>query len=409
MASPNARIALRNTKTFKKLPEGYHEAWLNHLEALGSHSERPRDGEVFKDQHHCLRRLNAWGMREGCAYVTSTSRAKNQTPNWDFACVFHSSQSQNNWKLKDDRVVREEIEGETQVVSDRQRDTLNRRLGCPVKYYLSFRKRENRFQGKWRVSTHLNHAVPMNPFSLAPHRQSLPVVQQLKGLAQKYRLASLTYSEAIKLLREDALGVRLKEKEYYNLARNQPLNQADPDSAVALLRALQDEGFHYRTMISEEFDEQVPSKIVSRRLVQIVFWHPEARYLARRFVADHLLIVDATFNTNNLRMPLITSLGITNEGRALPIAFSYCPGESAESYLMFLRVVREDILEDDVPPPKVTLADMSPGIISAVKNGALLSGQSLQFCNWHAVQAILTRVRKGGYTSDEMEVVRDLT
>ena len=129
----------------------------------------------------------------------------------------------------------------------------------------------------------------------------------------------------------------------------------------------------------------------------------------KRFCADHLLIADATFNTNSLRMPLITSMGITNEGHPLPIAFSYCPGETAESYAFFLKVVREDILGEGVAKPAVILTDMSSEMISAVKIlNSLSSSQKLQFCSWHAAQAIIARVRKDGYTSDEMDTVKDL-
>jgi hypothetical protein len=267
---------------------------------------------------------------------------------------------------------------------------------------------ERHFIGRWKKEDHEGHAVPLNPFSLPVHRQTVPAFQRLKGIASKYRLASLSHSEAQKLLREDSLGVRLKAKEYYNLVRLLPLDRKDPDSAIALLKALQDEGFHYRTLVREEYNDE--GKMINQQLVQIVFWHPDASYLARRFCAGHLLIVDATFNTNNLRMPLITSLGITNEGTQLPVAFSYCPGETAESYTFFIKVVQQDILGEEVAQIAVLLADMAAGMISAcTTHSALADGQSLQFCIFHAAEAIIARIRKGGYTSDEMDTVKALT
>ena len=413
MASLNACIALTATPTYQRLPEHLRRPWLDYIQSLGPECDRPEDQEVFNSPAHCLKRLNSWGMLEGCAYVTRTSRATHATPNWTYACIFHDEDSQNNRK-REDRVVREEVDGKQKVVSIRQRDTVNRRLGCAVQYTLVYRqirrgRPDRHYVGKWKEEDHTGHALPVNPFSLPPHRQSVPVIQQLKGIAQKYRFASLPYSEAMKLLKEENLGVYLNQKEYYNLKRLQPLDSSDPDSGLVLLKALQDEGFRYRTLVREEYTEQDPSKIVSQKLIQIVFWNEDASYLIKRFCAGHLLVTDATFNTNSLRMPLITSMGITNEGHPLPIAFSYCPGETAESYAFFLKVVREDILGEGVAEPAVILADMSSGMISAVKTlNSLSPGQKLQFCSWHAAQAIIARVRKGGYTSDEMDTVKDL-
>jgi hypothetical protein len=308
------------------------------------------------------------------------------------------------------------IEGKKVAVSDRERNTLNRRFGCPVRYCLSYKQvcrgdpdSKRHFVGRWKNDTHEGHALPVNCLSLPGHRQRFPAFQQARGLAMKYRFASIKYSTIQKLLNEDMVGVSLKQKEYYNLKRHQPFDARDDESAAALLQALTDEGFRWRTFVRDTVDELDSSKIVSRKLIQIVFWHPEACILARRFCAGHLLEVDATFNTNNLRMPLMTSLGITNEGKGFPVAFSYCPGETAEAYVNFLTVVKEDIISESVAEIAVILADMSSGIISAVDTYKILSPyQQLQFCSWHAVEAIKARVRKGGYTSNELSVVDDL-
>jgi hypothetical protein len=106
MASPNAGTTLLTSETYSRVPIGLRQAWIDLIESLGKEGEGPGDGEVFEDEKHCLRRLNAWGMRGGRANVTRTSRTKDLTPSWDFASVFHDSEPQNNWKLED-RVVRD--------------------------------------------------------------------------------------------------------------------------------------------------------------------------------------------------------------------------------------------------------------------------------------------------------------
>ena len=74
MASPNARIALRSSETFKKVPSIYQDSWLDHLEALGSEADRPEDNDIFEDEKHCLRRLNTWQGDSGGTHLAPQHR-----------------------------------------------------------------------------------------------------------------------------------------------------------------------------------------------------------------------------------------------------------------------------------------------------------------------------------------------
>jgi hypothetical protein len=48
-----------------------------------------------------------------------------------------------------------------------------------------------------------------------------------------------------------------------------------------------------------------------------------------------MLVIDGTFNTNSLRLPLLIAVGVTNSGKTFPVAFSYYPSESKDSYSFF--------------------------------------------------------------------------
>lgn len=54
--------------------------------------------------------------------------------------------------------------------------------------------------------------------------------------------------------------------------------------------------------------------------------------LERRFVSDFLYKIDATFNTNELRLPLSVIVGITNTRKTFPLAFCYITSELAKSF-----------------------------------------------------------------------------
>jgi hypothetical protein len=199
------RDALLASKTYRDLPPHLKSSWLNKAIALGASGDRPSDGEIFQSKDHCLKRLNDWGFIEGCAYVNTRHR-KDGTPNWTFSCFFHSSKTQNNWKL-DDCVVKEDG---GLVVSKRQRNTFNRRRGCKCEYFLSYKNvrraiQEKVYIGKWREAAHEGHEIALNPFSLLNHKSASDEFQQLQTVATKYRLCNQPFSEASKLLKQEGL------------------------------------------------------------------------------------------------------------------------------------------------------------------------------------------------------------
>jgi hypothetical protein len=55
--------------------------------------------------------------------------------------------------------------------------------------------------------------------------------------------------------------------------------------------------------------------VISQKLIQIFFIHPKQVYLAQRFVAGFVMVIDGTFNTNSLRLPLLIAIGVTNSGK----------------------------------------------------------------------------------------------
>ena len=53
------------------------------------------------------------------------------------------------------------------------------------------------------------------------------------------------------------------------------------------------------------------------------------------------MIIDGTFNTNALRLPLLAAVGISNSNSTFPLAFSYCPSESEDAFGFFFDSLRE--------------------------------------------------------------------
>lgn len=321
MAAPNAHIALRfqASLTYQQLPLNQRQEWLTKVSSFPSTwLQKPVNGERFDSPARCLERLNAFGFLEGALFVIGKSR-QSTTPTWEYWCQFHSAKTANKWHLED-RVVRDL---ENEVVTKRQRDTQNKRRDCPVAYALSFKivnwdTKERAYVGHWKEDTHQNHDLHLNPFSFHKHEQSLDTHQRLVAQARRFRINHQTYSKACRLLKDDGNGLFLSQKTYYNLVRYQKPDKNKSDTIDGLLIALKDEGFHFRLRTEDGYEGSgANERLVSRKLIQIFFYSPTAVQLAQLWTAGHAISVDATFNTNSHRLPLLVAVGITNEDKTL--------------------------------------------------------------------------------------------
>jgi len=250
-----------------------------------------------------------------------------------------------------------------------------------------------------------SHELYSNPFAYKVHQKQTSEYQQLINKSINARLAAVPYSAQRRVLDRDGLGITIDARTYYNLVRNTRGNK-DKDSTISgLLVALDKAGFIYRTRVEEFFDDS--GTITGRKLLQLWFIHREAVRFAQRFCAGKLLVVDGTFNTNELRLPLLTSVGVTNTGKTFPVALSYCPGETAASYNFFFESLRSEVFTDGVADPGVIMGDQAAGLISSMDTHDSMPNSRLQFCIWHAAEAMKTRWRKNGYSSTQIDGTDD--
>lgn len=143
---------------------------------------------------------------------------------------------------------------------------------------------------------------------------------------------------------------------------------------------------------------------------------------------------DATFNTNELRLPLSSMVGITNTGHTFPFAYCYITSESAKSFEFIAGELTKYVFYD-CPEPAVIIADFTRGLEAAIAAKAqldscveedkeckllgvqevLIDGASerariwLQLCEWNATEAIKKRlIHAGKYTKERREELVDL-
>jgi MULE transposase domain len=84
---------------------------------------------------------------------------------------------------------------------------------------------------------------------------------------------------------------------------------------------------------------------------------------------------------NELRLPLLAAVSITNSGSTFPVAFSYCPSESKESLKFFFNYLSRECFkrEDNIPPCRVVISDQATSLIVALPEA--LPQAILQSCD----------------------------
>jgi hypothetical protein len=387
--------------TYTALPDHAKPAWLRAVGALPpAWLIAPATGEVFEGKDNCYQRLQAWALLQGFAVVQGRVW-KDGTPRWQFICKAHGTKTENKRNLES----RKRKDEEGKVVSDRQRDTMIKaKKDCEFEYLLSHKPVSRGSKDKEYIGTLkcLNHTHPLhlNPFSFKVHEKSTVEYQALVAQARKYRIGKRSYAESQELLEQELLGMTISQKTYYNLLRKKPGDSSDPGTIDGLLAVLNEASFTFRCRTKDEMEGD---RVIKRKLIQIVFFHKEAIRFGQRFIAGKVLVVDGTCNTNKLRMPLLIGVGITNSNKTFPLAYSYCPGETAESYDFFFEILGEEVFFDDILDPAVVMGDQAAGLIKAVDVLDSIPNGVLQFCNWHAVEAMRAKFNKAGYTTEDID------
>jgi hypothetical protein len=213
-------------------------------------------------------------------------------------------------------------------ISEKQR--LNTHLeayGYKFSLYISRRKRqENKWVIRWTNKLY-NHPGLADPFSHPDLREYRPHHQLAHQLASSHR-GILSYKDLATVLRKQ--GLKIKQKEFYNLTRKEEKHKLSPQEELSLLVGhLERHGYHPRTRDKYIVKDGVRKK----KVVQDIFFMLDKQIrLARRFVNGFIYKTNATFNTNTLRLPLLVIVRIDNTGYTFPMAFMFITLELAKSF-----------------------------------------------------------------------------
>ena len=164
-----------------------------------------------------------------------------------------------------------------------------------------------------------------DPFQSNQHKDRDPDRGKAISYAMGLRAAGTKYKQAQQVLLTH--HVRLPAKAYWNLMRT---NKLSPEDKIQVtLDTLEGKGFHIRCLKKYLVEDNVRQ----RQVIEVfLFCSPEQIEMGRRFVSNFVVQTDATFNTNELNMPLSILVGVTNTMSGFPLAYTFISSESAETF-----------------------------------------------------------------------------
>lgn len=234
-----------------------------------------------------------------------------------------------------------------------------------------------------------SHALQANALSYEAHKARWPDYAKAQQMALAHRLSNLTYAESDRVLantpKEYDEDLHISKKKYYNLIPS--TTRADQDILLGFLQSL--EALEADDLISKcryEYvlnDGGIPVKKI---LKQVCFLDTQQRRWAKRFCADFLVELDATFNTNKLKMLLFVAVGVTNTDLSFPAAFSLAISETKVAFDEFLRFMNREIWSEGTSAPRVACVDQGKGLLSALPSQ--MPTTKYQLCQWHAAENV---------------------
>ena len=154
----------------------------------------------------------------------------------------------------------------------------------------------------------------------------------------------------------DSSDLHIDRKTYYNLVWSRPLEDGiSNDAFEGLVLALEEVNFRFACLMSDELAED--GNIKSRVLEQLFFVSDAQIAYGKRFLADQMLLIDGTFETNRLGLVLLMVVGITNTGKNFPTIYSFAKSKARVSFDFIFDSLKRFILIDNIAKARLVLGD----------------------------------------------------
>jgi hypothetical protein len=354
------------------------------------HRERLVQGEEFQTNTDAFDRVQNWAFTQGFAVVRESFTNNAKEKRLYIQCIHHKSQTKGWRKTPEEQRVRP--------------NTVAHAKGCEWQVTVAYRKSISAWVLNIGVRTAHSHCMNPDPFCYVEHKARRVGHTEAVELARVLR-GEVPYGKALRILEKKDLT--LSKTEFYNLQRKVNNRQCTKEEEMRyLIDILNQEDFH--TMIREEYTINETGERDGKVVKDIFFCSSEQIRLAQRFVSGFVYLTDATFNTNDLKMPLSVLVGIDNRGITFPMCFCFITSESADTF-DFHEKQLDRLFFAECQRPKVICGDFAKGLASCIAKRESITGLEymLQLCEWHGAEAIKRHIIKTGvYPAEKVETIR---
>ncbi|KAJ0560115.1 putative MULE transposase domain, FHY3/FAR1 family, reverse transcriptase, RNase H-like protein [Helianthus annuus] len=152
---------------------------------------------------------------------------------------------------------------------------------------------------------------------------------------------------------------------------------------------LQEERYFYFTKVN-------PSTNAAE---EIFFVHQDSYNMWRAF--PHVLMIDATYKTNEYKLPFIQVVGVTSTHKSFCVAHAFVSKEKKDNFLWVLEKLKELLV--DCMEPREIVTDRDQALMNACDK--VFPKASKLLCRWHISQNILKHCR-AKFTDEDWKIFK---
>ncbi|XP_058218516.1 PKS-NRPS hybrid synthetase cheA-like [Rhododendron vialii] len=201
-----------------------------------------------------------------------------------------------------------------------------------------------------------------------------PIQQQLV----RDMSSSTAPREILNLLRQQDSSISTGIRSIYNVKAQYKKEQLGDLSPIGyILNELNEKHYIYNYLTNEHTNE----------ITDILWIHPTSLELSVNFPS--VLIIDATYKSNEYRIPLLEVVGITSTMKTYSLMFAYLNNETKERLIWALDTLKRWMVGKGAALPSVIVSDRDLALLGAIEICFPLAQHIL--CIWHINQCVMKK------------------
>ncbi|XP_058217409.1 protein FAR1-RELATED SEQUENCE 5-like [Rhododendron vialii] len=181
----------------------------------------------------------------------------------------------------------------------------------------------------------------------------------------------------------------LKKKNPLNTTCAQSIYNLKYTDNIAELDGLNPTQFVLNQLIQKRYLHEYRTNSCTNEITDIVWVHPQSLDLFVNFPS--VLVIDATYKTNEYRLPLLEVVGITSTMCTYSLMFAHLTNERIENLTWALSTLKKWMLGRGALLPSVFVTDRDLALLSAIE--ACFPSARHILCIWHINQCIIKHCR----------------